>query len=457
MWYLNYCLAISICSRQPPIREGGTMKSLFRWQPSRFNFPMEVPNWIWQTVLVTILAIPVTAQEAQWKRFAIDDTLHGADGVRLQDVNGDGRLDIATGWEQSGVTKIYLHPGFQRVTDLWPSVVAGAAPAVEDAVWVDTNGDGRLDVISSCEGKDMSLRLHLAPRALEDLLKAESWRSEIIPASKELTRWMYALPLSLSVHQPPDQSRATDLSWLVLGSKQPNAMVALMHMHPQQSPEDWKIIKLTDASWIMSLESRDIDRDGDSDIIYSDRKGSTSGVYWLENPGKEDAPWDRHAIGALGEEVMFLQVLSVASDGANQRNGELEIVAAVKPLTILRLKLESDCRRPWAEQRLEVGPADRLGDAKSVAMADIQGDGRLEMVFSCESAKSERSGVVYLSQDSPNGEWALHDISGPVGIKYDRLELIDLDGDRDLDVLTCEESANSGGLGVIWYQNPFRS
>jgi hypothetical protein len=33
------------------------------------------------------------------------------------------------------------------------------------------------------------------------------------------------------------------------------------------------------------------------------------------------------------------------------------------------------------------------------------------------------------------------------------MELVDLDGDGDLDVLTCEERA---GLGVIWYENPAR-
>ncbi|MBR9803541.1 hypothetical protein GYB59_18430 [bacterium] len=35
--------------------------------------------------------------------------------------------------------------------------------------------------------------------------------------------------------------------------------------------------------------------------------------------------------------------------------------------------------------------------------------------------------------------------------KYDRIECIDLDGDGDLDVLTCEERRL---LGVVWYENP---
>jgi hypothetical protein len=38
------------------------------------------------------------------------------------------------------------------------------------------------------------------------------------------------------------------------------------------------------------------------------------------------------------------------------------------------------------------------------------------------------------------------------------MELLDLDGDGDLDVLTCEENygPDSQGLGVIWYENPIK-
>ena len=49
---------------------------------------------------------------------------------------------------------------------------------------------------------------------------------------------------------------------------------------------------------------------------------------------------------------------------------------------------------------------------------------------------------------SPAAEW--FDIGGSVGYKFDRVELLDLDEDGDLDVLTCEERDN---LGVVWYEN----
>jgi hypothetical protein len=48
----------------------------------------------------------------------------------------------------------------------------------------------------------------------------------------------------------------------------------------------------------------------------------------------------------------------------------------------------------------------------------------------------------------------VHRIADPLGIKYDLVHLLDLDGDGDLDVLTNEEKQDEHGLGVFWYENP---
>ena len=69
-----------------------------------------------------------------WLRHVIDDQSRGADGTRLADANGDGLIDIVTGWEQGGVTRVYLNPGPKLAKSRWPNVTVGPAQAVEDAV-----------------------------------------------------------------------------------------------------------------------------------------------------------------------------------------------------------------------------------------------------------------------------------------------------------------------------------
>ncbi len=93
-----------------------------------------------------------------------------------------------------------------------------------------------------------------------------------------------------------------------------------------------------------------------------------------------------------------------------------------------------------------------------LSLADIDQNGRADLVFSCENAKGDKSGVMWLSSDGGDRAWTAHEISGPEGIKFDRMELVDVDGDGDTDVIACEESepvdGKRHGLGLFWYENP---
>ena len=89
---------------------------------------------------------------------------------------------------------------------------------------------------------------------------------------------------------------------------------------------------------------------------------------------------------------------------------------------------------------------DRFGTAKAARAADLDEDGQLEIAVSCESATGDKSGVFYLKQ--VDGKWEPHDI-GSRGLKYDRIELLDLVV-MAIDLLTCEERFHA----VLWYENP---
>lgn len=386
-------------------------------------------------ILLLLVGTTFQLQAEPWERHTIDSSSRGADGVRTADVNGDGSLDITTGWEEGGVIRVYFNPGSQASKQPWPAVTVGNVKSPEDAVFGDIDRDGAVDVVSSCEGKTRKIFIHWAPPKAADYLQSEAWRTDKIPCADIDQMWMFCLPMQV------DGQFGIDL---IVGSKGTNASVGWLEA--PENPRDvaaWKYHRLYDANWIMSLIARDMDGDGDQDILASDRKGSNRGVLWLENPGSENAAdaqqWKTHRLGAADREVMFLAVGSKSSDFPNS------VFATCRNNGIAMLVPPS-----WALTNIPM--PENCGTGKGVAVADLNLDGSTDVVFTCENANGRKSGVRWLSRGS-SGKWRDQEISGPEGIKFDRIELLDLDQDGDLDLVTCEERAN---LGVIWYENPTR-
>lgn len=369
---------------------------------------------------------------AAWPMHVIDKSLRGADGVKLGDINKDGLPDIVTGWEEGGHTRVYFNPGVTETKEPWPFVDVGETVSVEDAVFIDLDHDGWLDVVSSCEGKTKKMFVHWNPGPGK-LTDGEAWRQETLPASDGRMQWMFAMPIQIK-----NSSRTI----FIAGGKNGGAALGL-YSKPAVGRDLDKLIwnELTPAGWIMSIRCVDMDGDGDQDILYSDRKSENRGVFWLENTGATDA-WTKHLVGADGEEVMFLTRRDMDGDGVH------ETLAAVKPNRVFVFQAKDKRALKW-NSRTILFPAN-TGDAKAVEAGDLTLDGKQEIIVSCEHATPPLSGVFAMDQTGEN----FVDISGPVGIKFDRMELIDLDGDGDLDVLTCEERHNNKGLGVIWYENP---
>src|SRR5262245_13741675 len=99
-------------------------------------------------IVVLLLQVPLApsqqAADKPWARHTILTGLKGSDGVRFRDVNGDGLPDCVTGWEQSGVVTVCLHPGLKAVKEPWPNVRFKSSGNVEDAVFVDLDNDGAI-------------------------------------------------------------------------------------------------------------------------------------------------------------------------------------------------------------------------------------------------------------------------------------------------------------------------
>lgn len=390
-----------------------------------------------------LLFVSFAQAEEPWTRHVIDDSSRGADGVRLADFNGDGRPDVVTGWEEGGITRIYLQPEKESLREKWPAVTVGKTRSVEDAVAVDLDGDGRLDVVTSTEGRERTLFVHWGPATNEDLLDESKWLTQPIPDSVQKQIWMFCLPLQV------DGKRGVDL---VVGSKGSGA--AIGWWESPENPrllEDWKYHHWIDAGWVMSLIAQDVDRDGDEDVIVSDRRGEARGLKWLENPGRDadaTARWKPHSIGALGKEVMFAAVGDLDRDGGLDLmvptwNGSVGLFQRVRNVSPPTWKASS-IPNPYGFRR-----------GKSITVADFDLDGTQDFVMTMRCEPVTAPAVVLMRHVGRPfaGKWQHTDIGGEAGSKFDLLEPLDLDGDGDLDLITCEEVAN---LGVFWYENPTR-
>ena len=403
-----------------------------------------------------------------WLMHVVDDSRRNPDGVKIADIDGDGLVDVATGWEEGGVTRVYRHPGSAKVREAWPAVTVGATPKAEDAVFADLDGDGAFDVVTSTEGEDRRVYVHWGPRDPAATLTPEAWRQDRFSAVDGLTQAMFALPLDVDGRHGID---------LVLGGKNDDRSIPSFvgWLESPPNPRDtaaWRWHPLVrEVSWVMSIEAADFDADGDLDIFYSDKHGPWVGIHWLENPGRRgdlERPWKRHTApirGLVG--TSFAAIADRDGDGrrdlivnAPLRDSEVANPAQRHAIVLLR-KLDDSGDR-WAQY--DVAAPAGTGSPKGVSVGDIDLDGRLDLLVSCSGAEGDLVGVYWLAyRDRPfrdgllEAHWDAHDISGPNGTKFDLVPLADLDGDGDLDVLTSEEKESERkGLGVVWYENPTR-
>ena len=138
---------------------------------------------------------------------------------------------------------------------------------------------------------------------------------------------------------------------------------------------------------------------------------------------------------------MFLDI------GDYDNDGDDDILAAVKGNAVLLLERQRAGDFVAREMAL---PGKFY--PKAVALGELTGDDVKEIVMSVDGTTAVEPRVFYLTRESiDDADWDLVDIGGPTGRKFDRIELLDLDGDGDLDVVTTEEAEN---LGLIWYENP---
>ncbi len=497
---------------------------------------------------------------------------NGADGTDVADIDGDGDLDVVTGWEESGDVFVYLNPGQSSVgTSSWTKVsVAGEVTIanIEDAVFADLDADCTPEsVVTAMEGGTDKVCVH---EKSGDAADASQWSAACLPQSnKNFMRvqigQLYPRSVAAADNLPESSCVAEEppgCNDIVVGAKSDSGEGETLMWYEclgtdKLAPDSWQRHTIGDGVWFMSVWLVDMDGDEDLDVLFSDR----ARVGWFENPYDSSAAidpdglrrirltWDRHVIegpGGLSGEESADPSYGVSGDVRDMAHhdldgdGDEDIISTVnydlsecppnsgatctgdtggilgnpgirivahyyerrlvaseptegiaflinrgihagKWLQFIRHVVAVD-DLPYRDEDLQDGDDPDTWISKAVEVGDVAGDGRPEVVF---TARGSGHGVYYLDPVAdPNADsteflrggetldgeiWhvvkvapAYLNLEGQSEeedgrkMKYDNLQLVDLDGDRDLDVVTSEENVapNSRGLGVVWYRNP---
>jgi len=395
---------------------------------------------------------------APWARYTITASVStghylGADGV---DVFGP---DIATAWEEGGIVTVAHRPADPR--QAWPtSVVATGVIGVEDAKLGDLDGDGIVDVASASDGGQ---RVYVSFGQA-----AAPWPTITLTASLPHNRWMQVAIADVN------GDGLLDIVGGTRGGTADNPAVIAWFENPgalARTGAAWSYHQISLAGWTMSVVPIDVDRDGDIDVVVSDRasykdaggvtRWDLYGARWEE---QTPAGWVNHAISppagscttcTPGDE-MFLRVADWNGDG------QLDVLDGTSSMTDAnRIAIRRNLGG-WLLWSQELVPAvTGVGHYQGIDRGDLDGDGRPDLVVStwevngppCSDvslACSTVSGIYWLRNVS-DGIWERGEISGPEGSKFDNVQLADVDSDGDLDVVTTEQVDQ---LGVVWYENP---
>jgi hypothetical protein len=197
-------------------------------------------------------------------------------------------------------------------------------------------------------------------------------------------------------------------------------------------PGDWKrqVIAEQDEGVVHGIYPVDWDGDGRDAILTASFVGIH--LYKLEKDGR----WSRTEI-AKGDPAPWPK--SGSSDVAVGRLGKQRFLAAIEPWHGNQVAIYRESAGQWQRHVID----DTLADGHTIWTADLNGDGRDEVV-----AGYRGKGVnVYYAQDAEGAQWSKVVLDG--GMPAAACAIADLNGDGRPDI-ACIGSATAN---LKWYEN----
>ncbi len=396
-------------------------------------------------------------------------------GLDVADVNGDGFPDFVVNYEWTGRIRVVFHPGPDLSPDrYWPAANAGTFVNAENAAFGDLDGDGVVDIVVvqgvEHHGDPAAVRILWGERVPDPAAAPSGYAwADGGPLSESvgLGHYLYVKVADLDGSGYPDVVVGGRAARVAGRARTPEALGGLTWTGIRwfRNPRSWGGDPRDPAQWRThaidpavpsghGFALADLDGDGLLDLVVNNADWDTldgeKAILLYRNPGSDriEEPWPVVVLYRSPEFYGKEQVAVADLDG----DGRLDIVAQSENVVHLFWNRGEQGGLSFEHETIAKHPALRWR-SRPIAVADLNSDGRPDII----GAAIHRDGqlpkdvaAVWWLEQTADG-WVPHVIkwgSGFLGLgtfngeKWDNLVLLDVNGDGRLDLVANVEEMN---------------
>lgn len=206
------------------------------------------------------------------------------------------------------------------------------------------------------------------------------------------------------------------------------------------------IDRFNEPTLFILLRTGDIDLDGDYDVVAVDHRNGN--IWYYENPGQEkrdSSSWPRHLIDDRTEGAHALVLADINCDGRLDviASGEAEADPAN---SIVWLECPPDPNRAERWNKHIMGLNQSGGLAHYPSIGDVNRDGRIDVVHAAKQGEWFR---LWLQPEKPTDPWEFNEI-GKNYIQATNIQVGDVNGDGIADLVGTQ----GHHVGVLWFEGP---